>query len=79
MSITIGLFEAKTNLSRLAQEVERGQTIIVTKNGTPMFEMRPIQKSAKETLTAFKEMRQGLKGVTLAGLDIKELIEEGRA
>jgi antitoxin (DNA-binding transcriptional repressor) of toxin-antitoxin stability system len=38
---TVSIREAKNRLTELAREVERGETIVVTRNGSPVFEMPP--------------------------------------
>jgi prevent-host-death family protein len=37
----VGAFEAKTHLSRLLDEVERGQTIYITRHGKRIAEIIP--------------------------------------
>ena len=44
---TINIHEAKTHLSRLAEEVAGGEEIIVAKAGRPMMKLVPIAKSPK--------------------------------
>lgn len=46
----IGLFEAKTHLSELVDEVERGQVIHITRRGRKVAELRPVTP-AKRPLT----------------------------
>jgi prevent-host-death family protein len=38
---TVTIREAKNRLTELAREVERGETIVVTRNGSPAFELAP--------------------------------------
>ena len=38
---TVSIREAKNRLTELAREVERGETIVVTRNGSPVFELTP--------------------------------------
>ena len=38
---TVTIREAKNRLTELAREVERGETIVVTRNGFPAFESAP--------------------------------------
>ena len=80
---TVGVFEAKTHLSGLLDEVSAGQTIVITRNGKPVAELRPIgarpPMSVKE---AVERIRQGPKIRLEAGEDrrsfVRSLIEEGR-
>ena len=38
---TIGAFEAKTRLSELLEQASRGRTIVITRRGRPIAELRP--------------------------------------
>jgi len=49
--------EAKNRLTELAREVERGQTIVVTRNGSPVFELTPYRRRKglrREAIDEFK-------------------------
>lgn len=39
----VGIFETKTHLSKLIQEVERGERFIITRRGQAVAELRPLQ------------------------------------
>ncbi len=41
---TVGLFQAKTHLSRLVEEVRCGALVTITKHGIPVAELRAIQR-----------------------------------
>ena len=41
--ITVNIHEAKTNLSKLLQDVMRGQEVIIAKSGVPIAILKPIQ------------------------------------
>jgi len=74
----VGVYEAKTQLPRLLDEVEQGETITITRHGRPIARVVPVrgrQRSVKEAIAALEEFRQGH---TLGDITIKELIEEGR-
>ncbi len=74
----IGVYEAKTHLPRLLDEVERGESVTITRHGRPVARLVPIggrRRSAGEAIDALREFR---KGNRLDGLTIRELIEEGR-
>jgi prevent-host-death family protein len=74
----IGVHAAKTRFSRLLDEVERGETITITRHGRPIARVVPVrgrQRSVKEAIAALEAFRQGH---TLGDITIKELIEEGR-
>ena len=40
---TVGTFAAKTHFSALIDEVERGETILVTRNGKPVARIVPLE------------------------------------
>jgi prevent-host-death family protein len=44
MSLTIGLAEAKARLSELVDRAEAGETIIISRNGTEVAELRPLHR-----------------------------------
>ncbi len=74
----IGVYEAKTQLPRLLDEVERGETITITRHGRPVARLVPFGgrgPSVDEVIAAIREFR---KGNRLDGITIRELIEEGR-
>ena len=74
----VGVYEAKTHLPRLLDEVEQGETITITRHGRPVAQMVPVhgrKRTVKETIEAIRDFR---KGHTLGDITIKQLIEEGR-
>lgn len=74
----VGVYEAKTQLPRLLEEVERGQTVTITRHGKPVARLVPVggrrrtAGEAIEALLAFREQH------TLDGLSIQDLVAEGR-
>jgi prevent-host-death family protein len=42
MSKEVGIFDARTHLSELLEEVERGQVIYLTRRGRRVAELRPV-------------------------------------
>ncbi len=51
---TINIHEAKTNLSRLVEEVAAGGEIIIAKAGKPMARLVPLRGMSKRQLGVFK-------------------------
>ena len=41
---TVSIRDAKNRLTELAREVERGETVVVTRNGRPVFDLVPHKK-----------------------------------
>lgn len=73
---TIGIFEAKNRLSELVAEVERGETVLLTRNGHPVAELVPTKTDGVKAASAMKWIRS--RRWKLKGLSIRELIDEGR-
>ena len=49
---TVSIRDANNRLLQLAREVEQGETIIVTRNGRPVFELVPYKKRGGLNLAA---------------------------
>ena len=76
----IGAFEAKNKLGTLLDWVEQGEEVVITRHGKAVARVVPAVASfdrakAKQAARALIESRRG---VTLGGLSIKELVNEGR-
>ncbi len=48
MSRIVNIYDAKTNLSKLLQAVERGEEILIGRAGEPIAKLSPVQRSARE-------------------------------
>lgn len=76
--------EAKTHLPQLLREVERGETVSITKRGKPIAVLSPAQATAErdvaEIIAEFRaySQEQARKHDPLSAREIKEMIEEGR-
>ncbi|MBV9290331.1 MAG: type II toxin-antitoxin system prevent-host-death family antitoxin [Hyphomicrobiales bacterium] len=57
---TVTIREAKNRLTELAREVERGETIVVTRNDSPIFEMAPHRPRKGLRLEAIDEFKRRL-------------------
>jgi prevent-host-death family protein len=76
--LEVGAFEAKTHLSQLLDQVERGETITITRHGRPVARLIPIAGSSQERRRAIAELKELRAGQTLGGLSVRELIDQGR-
>ena len=74
----VGVYEAKTHLPALLNEVERGETIVITRHGRPVARLAPVEPAGRSVAEVIADIRELRKGQTLGGLSIRELIEEGR-
>jgi prevent-host-death family protein len=75
---SVGAFEAKTHLSALLERVAKGESITITRHGTPVARLVPIDEADQtRRLGAIETLRTFGKGRTL-GMDWRELRDEGR-
>ncbi len=79
-SNTIGAYEAKTHLSELLEKVEAGEEITITKHGAPVAKLVPMRKesSKEQRAAAIGRIQELSAGLSLRGLKIREMINEGR-
>ena len=77
----IGAFEAKSKLGQLLDWVEAGEDIIITRRGKAVARLTsPDQAFDRERAQgAAVRIRARRRGVTLGGLKVKDLINEGRS
>lgn len=50
---TVNIHEAKTQLSRLLARVERGETIVIARAGTPVARLAPVAAPARAARLGF--------------------------
>ncbi len=76
----LGAYEAKTHLSRLLDEVERGESFAITKHGRPVALLVPAAGAASKITTekAIAGLRSFRRGRKLGPSSIRELIDDGR-
>ena len=76
----VGAYEAKTHLPRLLERVRKGERITITKHGTPIAMLVPVEQTKRQRTVAetIEEIRRFRRGRRLDGLTIRELIDEGR-
>lgn len=76
---SVGSYEAKTHLPQLLERVAKGEQITITRHGVPIAILIPAAPSKQNDVrAAVEEMKKFRKGRSLAGLNIREMIEEGR-
>lgn len=80
-SLSLGTFEAKNKLSSLVDLASKGSRIWITKRGRRVALLSSgVEETAKpgdDLVAAFRAIRSRTK--PLKGLNLKALIEEGRA
>ena len=76
---TIGVFDLKSQLSSVLEEVMAGQIYTVTRHGHPIARITPISvTSVDERRAAAARMKDARRGRTL-GMPMKDAIAQGRA
>jgi antitoxin (DNA-binding transcriptional repressor) of toxin-antitoxin stability system len=80
-TMTMGFYEARTRLSELLTEVERGKTILITRRGRPVAVLtappHADEADASEVVAEMLRYRDERKR-SLGKLEARALIEEGR-
>jgi prevent-host-death family protein len=81
----VGVFEAKTNLSALIEEVEKGGAVVITRHGKPVAKLVRAQPELsaeqiarrRDALRNIRKLANELK-INATPEEIKEWINEGR-
>ncbi len=78
-TITVGAYEAKTNLARLLSRVAKGTEVIITRHERPIARLSAIEPKAKlqrsEVLRRMKELAEQVKPGPESA---KDLVNAGR-
>ena len=75
----VGAFEAKTHLSRLLEEVEAGEQVLITRHGRGVARLVPVEPSTEQQrLEAVSRLRRFRVGKTLGNNTLQELRDAGR-
>jgi prevent-host-death family protein len=79
-SNTIGAYDAKTRFSELLEMVEAGKEFTITKHGAAVARLVPARKklTIQQRQEAIQRWIESSKGISLGGLKIRDLINEGR-
>jgi prevent-host-death family protein len=76
---SVGTFEAKTHLSALLEQVERGEEITITRHGKAVARLVPVRAVTQDRLArTVAQLKSFRRGRRLGDLSAKALIEEGR-
>ncbi|MFM1917334.1 MAG: hypothetical protein RJB01_849 [Actinomycetota bacterium] len=78
MTITVGVFEAKTRLSELLENVQHGEEVIITKRGQPIASLKRVENRADRGQSIIDALASIRERATPGPESIRELIEEGR-
>jgi len=76
----VGVFDAKTRLSHLLDQVEQGDSIIITRHGRPVAQLVPyIEFDRARVRAAVDALLQFDGGHLPEGSTVRQLRDEGRA
>lgn len=81
MNIEVGSYEAKTKLPELLRGIQAGNRYTITLRGEAVADLVPAQASKNsDAVAAVDDMLSFMKShKSGAGIDLKALIDEGRA
>jgi len=72
---TVGAYEAKTHLSELLVRVEKGESIIITRHGTAIAELRPAGGKDGAAIAAAIKALEGFRSTHPVDADeVREMI-----
>lgn len=77
-STTIGAYDAKTHLPRLLDQVERGESVTITKHGRAVARLVPVSSRASSPEAVIAALRAARAGVRTGGDSVREMVEDGR-
>ncbi len=80
MKTEIGSYEAKTKLPELLRQVRAGKSFTITIRGEAVADLVPSARAKfKDKVTAVDRIKTFMRTDPVQGVNIKELLEEGRA
>ncbi|MCL2153583.1 MAG: type II toxin-antitoxin system prevent-host-death family antitoxin [Oscillospiraceae bacterium] len=76
----IALFEVGKNLSGLIDQVAVGEEFIITRHGKAVARLAPLKPAfdRAKAIQAATALMEASRGLSLHGISIKELVNEGR-
>ncbi|MBS3648996.1 type II toxin-antitoxin system prevent-host-death family antitoxin [Pseudaminobacter sp. 19-2017] len=78
---TVGAIEAKKKLDSLLDLIARGEEVVITRHGKPAAKLVAPSgepKRSSQAADAVMRIRERRRGVTLGGISIRGLIDDGR-
>jgi len=81
MKTKIGLYDAKTTLPELLRQVKTGKSLTITNHGKAIVDLVPSEQGARarDKVAATDRLKAFMLAEPVRGVNIRELIEEGRA
>ena len=80
MKTVVGSYEAKSTLPELLRQVKQGRSFTITNRGEAVADLVPSAfASPRDSVGAVQRLTTFMRSASGNGVDIKALIEEGRA
>lgn len=80
MNKEVGSYEAKTKLPAMLRGVQAGKRYTITLRGEPIADLVPAESNkGAGTAAAVEQMLQFMQTSPAGSLDVRKLIDEGRA
>jgi antitoxin (DNA-binding transcriptional repressor) of toxin-antitoxin stability system len=80
MKVEIGSYQTKTKLPELLRQVKAGKSFTITNRGEAIADLVPsVSVMAKDKVVAAEKLKAFMKSDPVRGVDIKSLIDKGRA
>lgn len=78
--IEIGSYEAKTRLPELLRQVRLGKSFTITNHGKAVADLVPSRtQETRHKVATVEKLKAFMKAEPVRGVDIKRLIDSGRA
>lgn len=74
----VSAFDAKTHLSELLRDTERGSSYVIRRRGKPVARLIPPEEPRGEELAGLVADLAGIRRRVRGKVDVRRLIEQGR-
>lgn len=80
MRVAVGSYQAKTRLPELLRQVKTGKSFTITNRGEAVADLVPsLGARTKDKAAAAEKLKAFMRADPVRGVDVRALIEEGRA
>jgi len=80
MKVAVGSYEAKTRLPELLRQVKAGKSFTITNRGEAVADLVPsLGARTKDKAAAAEKLKAFMRADPVRGVDVRALIEAGRA
>jgi len=80
MKVAVGSYEAKTRLPELLRQVKTGKSFTITNRGEAVADLVPsLGARTKDKAAAAEKLKAFMRADPVRGVDVRALIEAGRA